>query len=81
VHCQQKVYLPAAMDNIPKPQCKLKLHAYTAITPIPIPMVSLHAYVTDSKIVLVDNCCNTSITDAIGNFIHPPKPTHANIEG
>jgi hypothetical protein len=43
--------------------------------------VSLHTYDSDSYILLVDNCCSTSITNNIKDYIYPPRTVHANVEG
>jgi len=55
-----------------------RLRAYTSAY---LPTGMSYTYVSDSKVILVDNCCSTSITNDLRDFISPPRPTRAKVEG
>jgi hypothetical protein len=42
---------------------------------------STYTYDSDSYVLLVDNCCSTSITNNIKDYIYPPRTIRANVEG
>ncbi|MFN9983092.1 MAG: hypothetical protein ACK53Y_24410, partial [bacterium] len=55
------------------------LRAYTSTSYLPTGMS--YTYDSDSKVILVDNCCSTSITNDLRDFIAPPQPARAKVEG
>jgi hypothetical protein len=54
------------------------LEAYTFMY---LPTGMPYNYDSDSKVILVDNCCSTSITNDLRDFITPPRPARAKVEG
>jgi hypothetical protein len=54
------------------------LRAYTSMY---LPTGMSYTYDSDSKVILVDNCCRTSITNDLRDFIAPPRPARAKVEG
>ena len=55
------------------------LRAYTSTSYLPTGMS--YTYDSDSKVILVDNCCSTSITNDLRDFIAPLQPARAKVEG
>jgi hypothetical protein len=64
-----------APPNIPTSR---RVHAYASPT---APDDPIRTYDSDSKVILVDNCCTTSITNDMNDFILPPRPTRTKVEG
>ena len=54
------------------------LRAYTSTY---LPTGMSYTYDSDSKVILIDNCCSTSITNDLRDFIAPPRPARAKVEG
>jgi hypothetical protein len=54
------------------------LRAYTSMY---LPTGMSYTFDSDSKVILVDNCCSTSITNDLHDFIAPPRPARAKVEG